>query len=126
MAVLMWLYSWFFMWRHLITPKVSASDKLELMLRKSRVVKWNIETIGVSANGFNAYFLFKVLMWLWSPSFLFRPFPFSAAPLLNCARARKVMANISISTINRICRPPVGRLTRILKQPCEGLNYVWH
>ncbi len=62
MAVLMWLYSWFFMWRHLITPKVSASDKLELMLRKSRVVKWNIETIGVSANGFNAYFLFKVLM----------------------------------------------------------------
>jgi len=58
----MWLYSWFFMWRHLITPKVSASDKLELMLRKSRVVKWNIETIGVSANGFNAYFLFKVLM----------------------------------------------------------------
>jgi len=62
MAVLMWLYSWFFMWRHLITPKVSASDKLELMLRKSRVLKWNIETIGVSANGFNAYFLFKVLM----------------------------------------------------------------
>ena len=62
MAVLMWLYSWFFMWRHLITPKVSASDKLELMLRKSRVVKWNIETIGVSANGFNAYFIFKVLM----------------------------------------------------------------
>ena len=62
MAVLMWMYSWFFMWRHLITPKVSASDKIELMLRKARVVKWNVETIGFSANGFTAYFLFKVLM----------------------------------------------------------------
>ena len=62
MAVLMWMYSWFFMWRHLITPKVSASDKLELMLRKARVVKWNVETIGFSANGFTGYFLFKVLM----------------------------------------------------------------
>ena len=62
MAVLMWMYSWFFMWRHLITPKVSASDKVELMLRKARVVKWNVETIGFSANGFTAYFLFKVLM----------------------------------------------------------------
>ena len=62
MAVLMWMYSWFFMWRHLITRKVSASDKIELMLRKARVVKWNVETIGFSANGFTAYFLFKVLM----------------------------------------------------------------
>ena len=62
MAVLMWMYSWFFMWRHLITPKVSASDKIELMLRKARVLKWNVETIGFSANGFTAYFLFKVLM----------------------------------------------------------------
>ena len=62
MAALMWLYSWFFMWRHLITPKVSASDKIELMLRKAKVLKWNVETIGFSANGFSAYFLFKVLM----------------------------------------------------------------
>ena len=62
MAALMWLYSWFFMWRHLITPKVSASDKIELMLRKAKVMKWNVETIGFSANGFSAYFLFKVLM----------------------------------------------------------------
>ena len=62
MAVLMWMYTWFFMWRHLITPKVSASDKIELMLRKARVLKWNVETIGFSANGFTAYFLFKVLM----------------------------------------------------------------
>ena len=62
MAALMWLYSWFFMWRHLITPKVSASDKIELMLRKAKAVNWNVETIGFSANGFSAYFLFKILM----------------------------------------------------------------
>ncbi len=62
MAVLIWMYGWFFMWRHLITPKISASDKIELMLKKARIVKWNVETIGFSPNGFNAYFLFKVLL----------------------------------------------------------------
>lgn len=60
--VLMWMYSWFFMWRHLITPKVSASDQLDLLMRKARIVKWNVETIGFSPNGFNGYFLFKVLI----------------------------------------------------------------
>ena len=62
MATLIWMYSWYFMWRHLITPKVSASDSLELLLRKSKVLKWNVETIGFSPSGFNAYFLFKVLL----------------------------------------------------------------
>ncbi|MBR9765731.1 MAG: C4-dicarboxylate ABC transporter permease [Rhodobacteraceae bacterium] len=61
-AVLTWMYSWFFLWRHLITPKVSASDQLEMMLRKARIVKWNVETIGFSPDGFNAYFLFKILI----------------------------------------------------------------
>ncbi|SDF88074.1 Tripartite ATP-independent transporter, DctQ component [Celeribacter baekdonensis] len=61
-AFLTWMYAWFFLWRHLITPKVSASDKLELMLRKARIVKWNVETVSFSANGFNGYFLFKILM----------------------------------------------------------------
>lgn len=59
---LMWLYSWFFLWRHLITPKVSASDTLEMLERKSRIVKWNVETIGFSPNGFDGYFLFKILI----------------------------------------------------------------
>ena len=61
-AVLTWMYAWYFMWRHLVTPKVSASDKLELMLKKARILKWNVETIGFSPNGFTAYFLFKVLL----------------------------------------------------------------
>lgn len=59
---LMWLYAWFFLWRHLITPKVSASDTLDLLLRKAQLVRWQVETIGFSPNGFDAYFLFKVLM----------------------------------------------------------------
>jgi TRAP-type mannitol/chloroaromatic compound transport system permease small subunit len=61
-AVLTWMYAWFFLWRHLITPKISASDKLDMMLRKARIVKWNVETLSYSANGFNGYFLFKILM----------------------------------------------------------------
>ncbi|MBZ0122369.1 MAG: C4-dicarboxylate ABC transporter permease [Roseovarius sp.] len=62
MAVLVWMYGWFFMWRHLITPKPSATDTLERLLAKSRAVRWNVETIGFSPNGFNGYFLFKVLL----------------------------------------------------------------
>jgi len=65
-AVLTWMYGWFFMWRHLVTPKVSASDSLELLERKSRLLKWNVETIGFSPNGFTAYFLFKVLLVLFA------------------------------------------------------------
>ena len=61
-AVLTWMYGWYFMWRHLVTPKVSASDKVELLMKKARILKWNVETIGFSPNGFNAYFLFKVLL----------------------------------------------------------------
>ncbi|MCV6597110.1 MAG: TRAP transporter small permease subunit [Mangrovicoccus sp.] len=62
--VLMWLYSWYFLWRHLITPKVSASDGFTQLERKARILKWNVETIGFSPNGFNAYFLFKLLIFL--------------------------------------------------------------
>lgn len=61
-VVLTWMYSWYFMWRHLVTPKVSASDTLDRMLLKARALRWNVETIGFSPNGFDAYFLFKVLL----------------------------------------------------------------
>lgn len=61
-AVLIWLYGWFFLWRHLIVPNPSASDTLDRLLMKSRALRWNVETIGFSPNGFNGYFLFKVLL----------------------------------------------------------------
>lgn len=61
-AVITWMYGWYFMWRHLVTPKVSASDQIDMLMRKSRILKWNVETIGFSPNGFNAYFLFKILL----------------------------------------------------------------
>lgn len=62
MAVLTWLYGWFFLWRHLIVPNPSASDTLDRLLAKARALRWNVETIGFSPNGFNAYFLFKILL----------------------------------------------------------------
>lgn len=62
MAVLIWMYAWFFLWRHLIVPKPSASDQLDRLLSKSRALRWNVETIGFSPNGFNGYFLFKILL----------------------------------------------------------------
>ncbi|MCR9125284.1 MAG: C4-dicarboxylate ABC transporter permease [Rhodobacteraceae bacterium] len=61
-AVLTWMYGWYFLWRHLIVPKPSASDTLDRLLLKSRAMRWNVETIGFSPNGFNGYFLFKVLL----------------------------------------------------------------
>lgn len=57
-----YLYAWFFMWRHLMTPSVTATSELDRMLMQSRIFRWNVETIGFSPNGFNAYFLFKVLL----------------------------------------------------------------
>lgn len=61
-SVIIWMYGWYFMWRHLITPKPSASDTLERLMLKARAMRWNVETIGFSPNGFNAYFLFKILI----------------------------------------------------------------
>ncbi len=60
--VMTWLFGWFFLWRHLVTPKVNTTDKIETVLRKTKLMKWNVETIGFSPSGFDAYFLFKVLL----------------------------------------------------------------
>jgi TRAP-type mannitol/chloroaromatic compound transport system permease small subunit len=80
-AVLIWMYGWFFLWRHLIVPKPSASDTLDRLLAKSRALRWNVETIGFSPNGFTAYFLFKILLvafaglvFLQAVSFFFRSY----------------------------------------------------
>lgn len=61
-AVLTWLYAWFFMWRHLVVPNPAASASLDRLMMQSRALRWNVETIGFSPNGFNAYFLFKILI----------------------------------------------------------------
>ena len=61
-TVITYLYAWFFMWRHLMTPSVTSTSDLDRMLMQSRIFRWNVETIGFSPNGFNAYFLFKVLI----------------------------------------------------------------
>ncbi len=61
-AVLIWMYGWFYMWRHLIVPKPSATDTLDGLLMKSKAFRWNVETVGFSPNGFDGYFLFKILL----------------------------------------------------------------
>ncbi len=61
-AVLVWMYGWFFLWRHLIVPNPSASDSLDRLVLKARALRWNVETAGFSPNGFNGYFLFKILL----------------------------------------------------------------
>lgn len=66
MSLVIWLYAWFFMWRHLVTPKPTATDNLDRLLMKAKALRWNIETIGFSPNGFNAYFLFKILIVLFA------------------------------------------------------------
>ena len=75
-AVLTWMYGWFFMWRHLIVPKPSASDSIERLLNKSRALRWNVETIGFSPNGFNAYFLFKILLVIFAGMVFIHAFAF--------------------------------------------------
>lgn len=60
--VLTYMYAWFFMWRSLVVPNPSASGDLDRMLMQARVLRWNVETIGFSPNGFNAYFIFKILI----------------------------------------------------------------
>ncbi len=65
-AIVIWMYGWYFLWRHLVVPKPSASDSLDRLLTKSRALRWNVETIGFSPNGFNAYFLFKILLVLFA------------------------------------------------------------
>ncbi len=61
-VTLTYMYGWYFMWRHLVVPNPSASSGLDRMLMQSRALRWNVETIGFSPNGFNAYFVFKVLL----------------------------------------------------------------
>ncbi len=62
MAALTWLFAWFFFWRVMVVPNSSASDSLDKLLLKARALRWKVETIGFSPNGFDAYFLFKVLI----------------------------------------------------------------
>jgi len=37
-AILTWMYGWYFLWRHLVTPKPSASDSLDRLITKARAI----------------------------------------------------------------------------------------
>ena len=65
-AILTWMYGWYFMWRHLITPKVSASDYVGSAHAQKQDREMECRNHRFSPNGFNAYFLFKVLLVLFT------------------------------------------------------------
>ncbi|WP_308914915.1 TRAP transporter small permease subunit [Jannaschia sp. LMIT008] len=74
--LLIWLYGWFFFWRSMVTGAISASQDLETLLTRSRGLRWNVETIAFSPNGFDAYFLFKVLILLFAATALLQAVTF--------------------------------------------------
>ena len=61
-AVLIWFFGWFYLWRVLIVPNPNAFLTYEQAMTKARALRWNVETTGFSPNGFDAYFLFKILL----------------------------------------------------------------
>ncbi|WP_071674643.1 TRAP transporter small permease subunit [Nioella nitratireducens] len=61
-VTLTWMYAWFFLWRHLVTPNPNAGAALDRLMMQARALRWNVETIGFSPNGFNAYFVFKIMI----------------------------------------------------------------
>jgi len=73
---LTYFYAWFYMWRHLIKPNVSATDTLDRMLAKARAFNWSVETIAASPSGFNAYFLYKILIVLFCVTMILQAFAF--------------------------------------------------
>ncbi|KPP87270.1 MAG: TRAP-type mannitol/chloroaromatic compound transport system, small permease component [Rhodobacteraceae bacterium HLUCCA08] len=81
-AVLIYMYSWFFLWRSLLVPPVSSTNTFDqLVLQRSQALRWNVETIGTSPNGFDAYWLFKlflvlfcILVLLQAVAFFYRSF----------------------------------------------------
>ena len=95
------MYGWYFLWRHLVVPKPSASDALERLLTKSRgpaLETWETNRL-FSPNGFDAYFLFKILLVCFAGLvFLHSIAFFSGAATSNGSKARRARANISTRT----------------------------
>lgn len=78
-VTIIWMFGWFFMWRHMVRPPLASNFSIDRMMRVSKALKWDVETIGFSPNGFNGYFLFKILLvsfaaliFLQAVSFFFR------------------------------------------------------
>lgn len=74
--ILIWLFGWFYMWGSLIAPRLGAFDELERLFTRARAVRWNVETIAFSPNGFDAYFLFKILIVLFAATALLQAMNF--------------------------------------------------
>ncbi|MBF9036473.1 TRAP transporter small permease subunit [Rhodobacterales bacterium HKCCE2091] len=60
--ILIWFFGWFFLWRHMITPNIASTNTLESLMPRAAAFRWNIQTFAASPSGFNAYYLFKILL----------------------------------------------------------------
>jgi len=60
--IIVWFFGWYYMWRSLILPPINTNTELEAVLRRAPAFRWNIETFAASPSGFNAYFLFKIML----------------------------------------------------------------
>jgi TRAP-type mannitol/chloroaromatic compound transport system permease small subunit len=76
MMILIWLFGWFYLWRHLVTPPLNATDAFALMERKAGLLRWNVQTTSFSPSGFNGYFLFKALIVAFAGSMFVQGFAF--------------------------------------------------
>ncbi|MEM9319102.1 MAG: TRAP transporter small permease subunit [Pseudomonadota bacterium] len=74
--VIMWFYGWFYMWRNLIQPQISATDTLDRILQRAMLFRADIQTFAASPSGFNGYFFFKVLLVLFAGMMILQAFAF--------------------------------------------------
>ena len=74
--MLIWFYGWFYMWRHLIRPNISATDSLDRVVARARAFRWDVETFSASPSGFNAYFIFKLLIIIFAAMMMLQAFAF--------------------------------------------------
>ena len=74
--IFVWFYGWFYLWRHLIRPPVNSTAELEQILPRALAFSWDVETFAASPSGFNAYFLFKIMLILFAGMMLLQAFGF--------------------------------------------------
>lgn len=82
MTILIWLYGWYFFWGSMIARRPGVKDSLEKLTAENRGVRWNIETTTTNSSGFDAYFLFKLLVIFFAALVFFQAIAFFYRSLL--------------------------------------------
>ncbi|MEM6610423.1 MAG: TRAP transporter small permease subunit [Pseudomonadota bacterium] len=75
-VVIMWFYGWFYMWRNLIQPQISATDPLERIVAREMLFRWDIQRFAASPSGFDHYWVFKFMLVFFAGMMLLQAFAF--------------------------------------------------